>query len=77
MFLTLHSFGCGKKDYICKLLRKLNLSYTVLQKAKKKKKEKKDHLCKRPAESSERLLFGWIYCLAERQRPLSLESSIS
>lgn len=47
------------------------------KKPKKKKKEKKDHLCKRPAESSERLLFGWIYCLAERQRPLSLESSIS
>lgn len=44
---------------------------------KKKEKEKKDHLCKRPAESSESLLFGWIYCLAERQRPLSLESSIS
>lgn len=40
------------------------------KKPKKKKKEKKDHLCKRPAESSERLLFGWIYCLAERQRPL-------
>lgn len=30
------------------------------KKPKKKKKEKKDHLCKRPAESSESLLFGWI-----------------
>lgn len=39
-FLTLHSFGCGKKDYICKSLRKLNLSYTVLQKAKKEEKRK-------------------------------------